>query len=293
MTASWVCSWLGLALIVLQAPEGPQNKPPDADQTYQVPYRNTDTNHALVRVRINGKGPFNLLVDTGAPLLYLSTETAAKVGIQTPKDQFYCDVSRLDFEGGPFLTNLKARVEDPFQLVGMNALGLPGASIDGILGFSVLSRFRFTLDPTKDRMTWMRLTFDPPDLEVPADPKERAAPDDVKAMNMLGPMMKFAAMVLGKKPETQIQPRGWLGVELDPKDDDVPPRILTVVNDSPSSEAGLKPGDRLVSLNGRSISDWKSAREAIAKIKPGDEVKIGTCRDGDVRELTLIAKEGL
>ena len=34
-------------------------------QSFQVPYRLTDTNHFLVRARVNGKGPFNFLVDSG------------------------------------------------------------------------------------------------------------------------------------------------------------------------------------------------------------------------------------
>ncbi len=38
---------------------------PQIGQAFRVPYRLTLTNHYLVRVRINGKGPFNFLVDTG------------------------------------------------------------------------------------------------------------------------------------------------------------------------------------------------------------------------------------
>ena len=42
----------------------------------------------------------------------------------------------------------------------MNALGLPGASIDGILGFTILARFRLEIDLTQDRMIWTRLDHD-------------------------------------------------------------------------------------------------------------------------------------
>ena len=52
---------------------------------FQVPYRLTDTNHFLVRVRLNGKGPFNFLVDSGAPALFIATETAKKIGLR-PKE---------------------------------------------------------------------------------------------------------------------------------------------------------------------------------------------------------------
>jgi serine protease Do len=133
----------------------------DVGKAYLVPYRLTNTNHFLVRVRVNGKGPFNFLVDTGAPALYVATETAKKIGLKPSEDDFWTDVDRLEFEGGAMLEGVKARVEDPFQLVGMNALGLPGASIDGILGFTMLARYRLELDPTKDRMVWTRLDYNP------------------------------------------------------------------------------------------------------------------------------------
>ena len=84
-------------------------------------------------------------------------------------------MDRLDFEGGARLTDVKARVEDPFQLVGMNALGLPGASIDGILGFTILARFRLEIDPTRDRMTWTRLDYEPAEPPVPRRGGRRAA----------------------------------------------------------------------------------------------------------------------
>src|SRR5439155_2427893 len=103
------------------------------------------------------------LVDTGAPALDGGPEAAPKAGLEPSKTEFFTRVRRLDFEGGAALTDVQARVEDPFQLVGMNALGLPGASIDGILGFNVLARFRLEIDPTKDRMTWTRLDFEPRD----------------------------------------------------------------------------------------------------------------------------------
>ncbi len=139
---------LGLALaLVALAPDDPKpHAPPARDpqigQSFRVPYKMTGTNHFLVRIRLNGKGPFNFLVDTGAPALFVSTHAAKAVGLVPPKDDFWTVVDRLDFEGGPTLRGMKARVEDPFQLIGMNALGLPGHSIDGILGFTMLARTR-------------------------------------------------------------------------------------------------------------------------------------------------------
>jgi predicted aspartyl protease len=110
----------------------PGNHDPQIGRSFEVPYRLTDTDHFLVRARINGKGPFNLLVDSGAPALFIATETARKINLKPDPAKFWTPVDQLDLEGGARLTGIKARVEDPFQLVGMNALGLPGASIDGV-----------------------------------------------------------------------------------------------------------------------------------------------------------------
>ena len=56
------------ALLAFDLEAGAQSPPRDTQvgRSFQVPYRLTDTNHFLVRVRINGKGPFNFLVDSGA-----------------------------------------------------------------------------------------------------------------------------------------------------------------------------------------------------------------------------------
>ena len=184
---------LTIMIVMVTANAGQKSGPgdvshdPQIGQSFQVPYRLTDTNHFLVRVRINGKGPFNFLVDSGAPALYVATETAAKVGLKPMKGEFWTIVDRLDLEGGARLLRIKARVEDPFQLVGMNALGLPGASIDGILGFTILARFRLEIDPTRDFMTWTRLDHAPADPPIPhggAGDGDRPPPE-LQVMNAL------------------------------------------------------------------------------------------------------------
>src|SRR5205807_1425129 len=111
---------LGLLLaLTALAPDPAPGRDRQVGQSFQVPYRLTETNHFLVRVRINGKGPFNFLVDSGAPALYIATETAAKIGLKPAKGEFWTPVDRLDLEGGAPLHRIKARVEDPCQLVSM------------------------------------------------------------------------------------------------------------------------------------------------------------------------------
>ena len=48
----------------------------------------------------------------------------------------------------------KGRVEDPFQLEGMNGLGLAGVELHGIIGYNVLAHYRMEIDLTRDKMIW-------------------------------------------------------------------------------------------------------------------------------------------
>ena len=270
-----------------------KDKPiPDVGKAYLVPYRLTNTNHFLVRVRINGKGPFNFLVDTGAPALYVSTETAKKIGLKPSEDDFWTGVDRLEFEGGAMLEGVKARVEDPFQLVGMNALGLPGASIDGILGFTMLARYRLELDPTKDRMVWTRLDYDPKEPPVPRRRPGEKPGGEMQAMNALGPIAKLAAALIGKQPEDELIARGYLGVELGVKPDTLGVRVTRVLADSPAAKAGLREGDQITRVGDRDLVDIVSARNAVRAVKPGDRVSLVVQRGGEAAGLKLSVTAG-
>jgi serine protease Do len=282
-----VLASVALALVSLSPGAGPDSA---AGTSFRVPYRLTQTNHYLVRVRINGKGPFNFLVDTGAPALFVGTEAAKKAGLAPSQTNYWTIVERLDLEGGATLRRVKARVDDPFQLTGMNALGLPGTSIDGILGFTILARFRMEFDPTQDRMVWTLLNYEPKDPPVPRRGEEKALPPELQVMNLLGPVAKSLAFFVGKQPEERLQPRGFLGMELAGADGEV--RVTGVLSDSPAAKAGLQPADRLVRLLGRDVKDLKAAHEGVAQIRAGDAVKLTVRRGPDDLDLVVVAGEG-
>lgn len=280
----------GLPTVATQAQDKPQADDRQVGQTFQIPYKRTATNHYLVRVRINGKGPFNFLVDTGAPAVFIGTEAAKKAGLEAAKDDFWTKLDRLDLEGGATLKGLNVRVEDPFQLIGMNALGLPGASIDGILGFTALARFKMEFDPTQDRLRWTRLDYEPKDPFVPRDPDERQAPAEVQAMNMLGPAMKLASVFVGKVPEDKLQPQGLIGLELTEADGVL--KVASVLSGSPASQADIQAGDILVEVHDRAVEKLVKAHEAIAQIRPGDKVELTLKRGDQTIERTITAAEG-
>src|SRR5262245_51277374 len=103
--------------ILLSPAVADEPKKAEAGREYQVPYRLTNTLHTLVRAKINGKGPFNFIIDTGAPLLFVSTAAGKKIGLSADK-KGWTTLDCFEMEGGVVLDNVKCRVETPFQLEG-------------------------------------------------------------------------------------------------------------------------------------------------------------------------------
>jgi serine protease Do len=183
----------------------------------------------------------------------------------------------------------------------MNALGLPGASIDGILGFTILARFRLEIDLTKDRMTWTRLDHDPRDPPTPHHKPgaKGTGPVEVQAMSVLGPLAKGLAFLMGKQPEEQRQPRGCLGLEWSEQVISGRKQVLVqgVLEGLPAARSGVHRGDQIVKINDQVIEGLKEARGALSEVHPGDPVPLlirrGSGTNARDLKLTLTAGEGL
>lgn len=59
---------------------------------------------------------------------------------------------------------------------------------------------------------------------------------------------------------------------------------------APAEVAGLRPGDRIVSIGGQRVSEWRQVQEAIRSREPGQSIDIVVDRDG--RRATLTATLG-
>src|SRR5437588_222531 len=114
------------AALLLAVPLWADDKPPP--KTYAIPYKLTFTNHVMVRAKINGKGPFNFIVDTGAPALFVATAVAEKIGVE-PDKTGWGTFDKFELEGGLVIEKARGRIETPFQLEGMNGMGLAGGAL--------------------------------------------------------------------------------------------------------------------------------------------------------------------
>jgi hypothetical protein len=271
--------------LVLLAAAAPAAEPaPAKPARTEVPYRLTDTKHVLVRTKINGKGPFNLILDTGAPAVFITKAVAKKAGADID-EKGWANFGRFELEGGLVVDKARGRVEDLFQLEGMNGMGFAGVELHGVIGYNVLAKYRIEYDFTADKLGFETIpNFEPPALVPIGGGKGQGQ------LEMMGPLMKTLAALMGIKPNFDVAPRGFVGVEFDDKDGVVVSRVLA---GSPADKAGLRVGDKIEQIRNTDIENAKSVTRALAKAGVGQRLRVAVKRGGEDVELTLNLGRGL
>ncbi|MCY1022271.1 trypsin-like peptidase domain-containing protein [Pyxidicoccus sp. MSG2] len=84
--------------------------------------------------------------------------------------------------------------------------------------------------------------------------------------------------------------RGWLGVVINDdggNGERRAPVVKDVYKDSPAASAGIRPGDRLVAVNGRAIASYLQLLRKVALLAPGTEARLTLQREGVTREVSV------
>jgi len=87
--------------------------------------------------------------------------------------------------------------------------------------------------------------------------------------------------------------RGWLGVNVQAVGE-VPSHsavVIDVYENSPAAKAGIKPGDRVVGVSGKSVQGYAQILRKVALLAPGSSVKISLERNGKPVEVTAVLAE--
>ena len=261
------------------APAADGLKKAPAGKKSTVPFVMLPTNHMLVEAKINGKGPYRLIFDLGAPITLLSNRAGEASGVVK------ADAPRA------FLFGMRGEAEiDKLQAGELSAARLPvivfdhpvlsalgdaiGRRIDGIMGFTLFARYRTTIDYQTREMT-----FVPVDYEVRDLLKE--LPD-----RMLGP--KVAR-------ERVLSPLGVWGIRLGRptgglEDPGVP--VAAVDDGSPAHRGGLMPGDVITTLDGRWTASIADVFAAAADAEPGRPAEVVILRGGKEMTLTVTPADG-
>jgi hypothetical protein len=271
-------------------PAVPKPAPARASTVERVPYRLTETNHILLRAKLNKKGPYNLILDTGAPAVCLLSKAAEEIGLTIDEDGWALAES-MDLEGGVSLAGVRVRPGDHLPLLSLNDMNLPGVRLDGVIGYAALARFRIDIDLTRRYMLWKPLDYDPPPPPSWRELRENL-PEGAQASR--GPRLGLAlarlmsAVVKDNRP---VVPRGYLGFEVEEKGGAVV--VKAVYAGSPANKAGLFAGDVLAVVRGRPIASAADLDQAAGRVAPDDAVRLHVVRSGVLRTVTVRAAEGL
>ncbi|MBZ4401678.1 trypsin-like peptidase domain-containing protein [Myxococcus sp. AS-1-15] len=84
--------------------------------------------------------------------------------------------------------------------------------------------------------------------------------------------------------------RGWLGVIVNDDRESAErraPLVKDVYQGSPAAAAGIRSGDRLVAVNGRTIGSYLQLLRKVALLAPGTEAKLTLLRQGTTQEVAV------
>jgi hypothetical protein len=255
-------------------------KAADSPATSVVPFEMLVTNHMLVEARINGKGPFRLIFDLGAPVTLLNNRSSEAAGVVKP------DAPRS------FLFGMRGEaVVDRLKVGQLTASKLPvivldhpvlkaledvtGRHIDGIMGFTFFARFKTTIDYQAHEMTFEPTAFKVRDLmkELP----DRLMGPKVAERRVLAP-----AGLWGLRLKETPLALDRQGVPID-----------KILEGSPASDAGLKSGDLICTVDGRWITSIADLYHAAAKVPPGRKITVNVSRDGKELSLSITPSDGI
>ncbi len=255
--------------------------PKEVLNSFEVPFRLTDTKHVLVRVKLNGTGPYNFIIDTGAPALIMSKEVAKKAKAKLDKNDF--GEFHLQIEGGVDIPKISGLSTDMFQLKGMNAMGLAGCQLHGVLGYNVLSQFRIQYDFTQDKLHWTKLDFQAPELQ------RFKGKADQGGLEFMGDIMKFIAPLMGMRPNFEMKPRGQFGILLN---GDKSTEILAVLPESPASKASLEKGDKILKVKKNRIYSAKDLWKFINQCHENEKIELTVQRAEEQKTVTIQLGKG-
>ncbi|MBJ6762694.1 trypsin-like peptidase domain-containing protein [Myxococcaceae bacterium JPH2] len=84
--------------------------------------------------------------------------------------------------------------------------------------------------------------------------------------------------------------RGWLGVVINEDGENGAqraPMVRDVYRGSPAAAAGIRPGDRLVAVNGRPIGSYLQLLRKVALLAPGTEARLTLLRGTGTQDVTV------
>jgi hypothetical protein len=259
-------------------------EPPKAEAPIVVPIELLPSRHFVVQVMLDGKGPYRFILDTGAPLTIVNQKTAKEAGLTKKAgggglmamlgtmNQVLVPTMEI---GSVKADKTTAVVMDhPTVQAISDAFKKDSGPIEGLIGFPFFARYSMTVDYQKKELTFTPNGFKPGDYL-----------NDM--MNSLSDVDKL------NKPRV-VKPAGVWGLEVAKEKDDEKDGVTVkaVFADGPAAKAGVKAGDRLLTVDGRWTDTVGDAAVATSLVKAGKGVPVVVLRDGKEKTLTVTPAVG-
>jgi hypothetical protein len=275
---------LALALVTagsLAAPAKlePKEKPA---KPVTVPFELLKSGHMAVLVKVNGKGPFKLIFDTGAPMSLVNNKLAKESGMLEgmPKPPF----ALFGAMGEGKMKTLEvgdAKVHDvPAVVMDHPTVEAISKKLDteiyGLVGFPFFARFKMTIDYKAKTMTLAPSGYKPPDV-----------------MRMMNAVLMSA--ITGKAKSKHLAPAAQWGVLAGKEvgDEEAGVDVKEVVPGSSAAKSGLKRGDRMLTLDGRWTDSIEDLYEAAGFVPAGTKVVVRIKRGGKEMDLEVTPAKGM
>jgi hypothetical protein len=251
-----------------------------SEEPAAVPFELLPSNHMLVKVMINGKGPYQFIFDLGAPITLVNNQAAEESGaVKADAPRSFLFGARGEAQADEFqLGDLKA-AKVPLIVMDHPAIKVLGQvfkrRIDGIVGYTFFARYKTTIDYQALKMTFVPVKFEVRNLIQ--DLPERLLGARVARQRVLAPAGLWGLEV-GERPAEPSAP----GVP-----------VLKVLAGSPAARAGLKAQDILISIDGRWTLTRADSHAAAAAVPAGRSVPVVIQRGDHESTLFVQPLEGL
>jgi hypothetical protein len=259
------------------------DKPKADEKPLVVPFELLPSRHMVVKVKVNGKGPYRLIFDTGAPTNLMNNKIAKEggvIGAKTPRPSFGLmgmagqqEVKVLEI--GPVKLDKATVIVMDHPTV--QAISDVFGPIDGIIGFPFFARYKMTVDYQKKELTLVPNGYKPVDVMEALTGKLMSASQASKDPAVVSPAAVWGFTLADKEAD----------------DEDAGVTVKSVLDGGAAAAGGLKTGDRVLTIDGRWTDTLSDTFLAASLVKPGKAVAVVVKRGGKDVKLTVKPTKGV
>jgi hypothetical protein len=245
-------------------------------QSSPVPLIQLSTGHIAVTVRVNGEGPFRLIFDTGSPVTFITSRAAKAVKLPTNEGFGMMGMGGMATVktfavGGALVKDFGIMIMDHPVITMLSEFEGKAGKLDGIVGMSFFARFRTEIDYAGKKITLTPSNYKPRDV-----------------------LSSIYGRLLGQQSnKIVVAPQGLWGFQAKKEGTDAGVVITQVWSGSAADAAGLKVGDRLLTIEHRWTDTLGDIHDAASRLPAGKDAILEILRDGEKQTLTLRPRLGL